>query len=49
MWEKVVRDIFGKKGDILKGFLFVIEVIDDNLRKVLRIFYILIIELKFIN
>lgn len=49
MWENVVREIFGKKSDILKEIFIVIDVIDDVLRNVLRIFYILIKDLKFIN
>lgn len=49
MREKVARDISGKKGDILKGLLSVIEATDDNLRKVSRILHTSITELKLIN
>lgn len=47
IWENVVRDIFGKKNDILKDVLFVIVVIDDDLKNVLLKFNIVISELKF--
>lgn len=47
MWENVVRDIFRRKSDILKDVLFVIVVIDDDLKNVLLKFNIVISELKF--
>lgn len=49
MQEKVVRDIFSKKSDILKEIFDVIIVIKYDLKKVLLIFYIVIGYLSFID
>lgn len=49
MQKKVSRDISGKKKDILKGILSVIEATDDNLRNVSRILHTAIKDLKLIN
>lgn len=49
MQKKVSRDISGKKEDILKGILSVIEATDDDLRNVSRILHTAIKDLKLIN
>lgn len=49
MWENVVREIIGKKSYILEEIFFVIKVIDDVLKNVLRIFKIVIEDFKFID
>lgn len=49
MRKKVSRGIYGKKKDILKGIVSVIEATDDNLRNVSRILHTAIKDLKLIN
>lgn len=49
MQKKVSRDISGKKEDILKEILSVIEATDNNLRNVLRILHTAIKDLKLVN
>lgn len=49
MQKKVARDISGKKKDILKEILSVIEATDDKLRHVSRILHAAIKDLKLIN
>lgn len=49
MREKVARDIFSKKSDILKEIFHVIEATESNLKKVSRILYTAIGNLSLID